>query len=223
MQRQEGEAPDGSNSPCAATGVSFSREDPAACLEQPVNAERAVAASTADTHDQQQLQTVPMRTCRQLLHGQGPEALHQRGAAPVLRVSQTQLPAAVAPPGVHLGGGGDAQGVEAAADDLRDHLLVQHLDGAWLHPVRLCLVAVAALAVLVGAPGDDVLGRDGDGVLRAAGDGPGSMGNGGRREWRVARRSRWVVGAAAGGTLLDRACNSSPAPSTAQNHLWPAA
>lgn len=112
------------------------------------------------------------RTCRQLQHGQCPEALHQRGAAPVLRVADAQLAAAVAPPGVHLGGGGDAQRVEAAADDLRDHLLVQHLDGARLHPVRLCLVAMPALPVLVGAPGDDILGRDGNGVLSAAGDGP---------------------------------------------------
>lgn len=47
-----------------------------------------------------------------------------------------------------------------------------HLDAARLDPVNLRLLAVPALAVLVGAPGDDVLGRDGDGVLRAARDGP---------------------------------------------------
>ena len=68
----------------------------------------------------------------------------------------------------HLGGGSDAEGVVAAAHDLRNADALQRLDGARLHGHDLCPFALPALPIGVATPGDDILRRDRHRVIRPA-------------------------------------------------------
>lgn len=63
----------------------------------------------------------------------------------------------------------DADGVELAAHHLRDHHIVQDLDGVRPGAAIGCRLAKAQLAVLVGAPGQHILVRHTHRVLVAAG------------------------------------------------------
>ena len=62
----------------------------------------------------------------------------------------------------------DTDGVEASADDLGHHDLMQHLDGAGSTANLWCVLSMTQLSILIGAPGQDVAASNADSVFQTA-------------------------------------------------------